>query len=236
MFEAILAGFGIGMAGSLHCVGMCGPLALSLPISGRTEIARVLAVLLYNLGRTATYFTMGLALGWASHRLAFAGYQQIASVTMGAIILALLLLKKLLPGNRWTGHLRNGVRKWLRYFLVRRNSAGTFFVIGLLNGALPCGTVYIAIAAALTTGSAFRSGLLMIAFGLGTLPLMALLMLCGHHLSLSWKTRFRKAAPLFIAGVAVLMVLRGLNLGIPFVSPAFSGTEERQFLKCHPPK
>ncbi|MBZ4191064.1 sulfite exporter TauE/SafE family protein [Niabella beijingensis] len=235
MWEALLAGWGIGMAGSLHCVGMCGPLALSLPLQGGTRAARLLSILFYNLGRTVTYFTMGLVLGWAGRRLLFTGYQQFFSIALGVLLLVLLLCSRYLPQVTFFSGVQLYIKQTLARFLMRKNHTAMFLVIGMLNGLLPCGLVYMAVTTALLSGGPVQAGLLMTAFGLGTLPLMALLMLTGHRLSLPLRSRLKKAVPFFIAGVAILMVLRGLNLGVPYISPAFSGeTAGLEIMECHP--
>lgn len=235
MIEAILAGLGMGIAGSFHCVGMCGPLALSIPLSGTSSAARLLSVLFYNLGRTLTYFLMGALLGWAGYRVAITGYQQSFSVVMGIVLLVMLLPANYLPEIKWFRRLQQGLKKTLGRFLMRKNKPLSFLLIGLLNGLLPCGLVYMAVATALVIGGALTSGVFMAAFGLGTIPLMAMLMLTGHHLSFSLRVRIKKLLPCFVAVVAVLMILRGLNLGIPYVSPAFSGTAVGA-VECHPVK
>ncbi|WP_300599467.1 sulfite exporter TauE/SafE family protein [Niabella sp.] len=234
MVAAILAGLGMGIAGSFHCIGMCGPLALSIPLDASESHSRLLSVLFYNLGRVLTYFLMGAVLGWAGYRFAIVGYQQYFSVAMGVVLLVMLLPVRYLPEIKWFKRIQQTIKRTLARFLTRRNRPLSFLLIGVLNGLLPCGLVYMAIATALVMGGIFTSGIFMAAFGLGTIPLMAVLMLTGHHLSFSFRVRIKKLLPYFIGCVALLMVLRGLNLGIPYISPAFStgaGT-----VNCHPVK
>ncbi len=221
MIQIILSGLAMGLLGSIHCIGMCGPLALSLPLNHTGTLSRISPTLLYNIGRATTYSAMGVLLGWTGSRLEVMGYQQIFSIILGIAVLLFLLVGKYLPTIGFVSRFQTQLKKYLSYFLSRKNNAGSLFVFGLLNGLLPCGLVYMAIASALIIGSAPQSGLFMAAFGLGTLPLMSVLMLTGHYLSFSVKTRLKKAVPFFIAGVAILMILRGLNLGIPYISPAF---------------
>lgn len=234
MTAAILAGLGMGIAGSFHCIGMCGPLALSIPLDATSSFARLLSVWLYNLGRVLTYFLMGMVLGWAGYRFAIIGYQQYFSIAMGVALLMMLLPARYFPEIKWLKNAQQGIKRTLARFLARRNRPLSFLLIGALNGLLPCGLVYMAIATALVIGGAFTSGIFMAAFGLGTIPLMALLMLSGHHLSFSFRLRIKRLLPYFVAVVAVLMVLRGLNLGIPYISPAFSTGVGA--VDCHPVK
>ncbi|MCF3108522.1 sulfite exporter TauE/SafE family protein [Niabella sp. CC-SYL272] len=234
MVEALLGGLGMGIAGSFHCIGMCGPLALSIPLDATSSFARLLSILLYNLGRMLTYFLMGVILGWAGYRFAIIGYQQYFSIAMGMVLLLMLLPARYLPEIKWFKQLQQRIKGSLARFLTRRNRPFSFLAIGMLNGLLPCGLVYMAIATALVIGHSFTSGVFMAAFGLGTIPLMAVLMLTGHHLSFSLRLRIKKMLPYFVAVVAVLMVLRGLNLGIPYVSPAFPAHVGA--VDCHPVK
>ncbi|SDE02212.1 sulfite exporter TauE/SafE family protein [Niabella drilacis] len=235
MIAAVLAGLGMGMAGSFHCIGMCGPLALSIPLNGTSSTARLFSILFYNLGRTVTYFLIGAVLGWAGYRVAITGYQQYFSIITGVFLLMMLLPPGYLPEIKGFRKIQQQLKKTLARFLLRRNRPLSFLMIGALNGLLPCGLVYMAIAAALVMGGPLDSGVFMAAFGLGTIPLMAMLMLTGHHLSFSLRLRIKKFLPFFVAAVAVLMILRGLNLGIPYISPAFSETMTGA-VECHPVK
>ncbi len=233
MTQAVLMGLAMGLAGSFHCVGMCGPLALSLPLSNTNSVSRLLSIITYNLGRTLTYFSLGALLGWGGSRLAMAGYQQIFSVAAGISVLVLLFAGKFLPRIKLFQIYQQRLKKYLAQFLRKDNNAFSLLIFGILNGLLPCGLVYMAIASALIIGGPLHSGLFMAAFGLGTLPLMALLMLTGHLLSFSVRSKIKKALPYFAAFIAVLMILRGLNLGIPYISPKFH-SEQQAGVHCEP--
>ncbi len=223
----------MGLAGSLHCIGMCGPLALALPIHSAKGFSRFLSALAYNTGRTITYFSMGTVLGWTGSRLVVVGYQQLFSISAGVLILLLLIAGKYLRHIRLFPALQTHFKKYIAVFLTRKNSVQGLFIFGLLNGLLPCGLVYMAIASALIIGGPMQSGIFMAAFGLGTIPLMLILMVTGHMISFSARTTVKKAVPYFIGFVAVLMILRGLNLGIPYISPAF-GTAPAVTSHCAP--
>jgi len=214
----------MGLVGSFHCVGMCGPLALSLPIRSNSRFIRTISILAYNLGRATTYFCLGAFLDWAGSRLILVTYQQAFSITIGIVILLFLFMGKFLPSMKLFSGFQIALKRQLAQFLKKDNNTLNLYIFGLLNGLLPCGLVYMAIASALLIGSSLQSGLFMLAFGLGTLPLMAILMLTGHFISLSVRTKMKKMIPVFIAFVAILMILRGLNLGIPFLSPAFNSS------------
>ena len=232
--QALLMGMLMGLAGSFHCVGMCGPLALSLPLSSTNKWSRIASILSYNIGRTTTYFTLGAGLGWTGSRLIVAGYQQTFSIVAGIALLFILIAGKYLPQVKIFNTFQTKLKIVLSKFLKRDNNAASLYLFGILNGLLPCGLVYMAIASALIIGGPLESGIFMAAFGMGTLPLMALLMLTGHLISFSLRSKMKKAIPYFVGFIAILMILRGLNLGIPFISPAFSNISESAH--CAPAK
>lgn len=226
MTQALLMGLLLGLAGSFHCVGMCGPLALSLPLSSTQKRSRLLSILSYNIGRTTTYFTLGACLGYTGSRLVVAGYQQQFSIMAGITVLLILVVGKYLPKISMFNAFQVKLKMQLARFLKKDNNAFSLYIFGILNGLLPCGLVYMAITSALIIGGALQSGIFMAAFGIGTLPLMALLMLTGHYISFSLRSKIKKAIPYFVGLIAILMILRGLNLGIPYISPAFSSVGE----------
>lgn len=233
MFANILIGLGIGLAGSFHCIGMCGPLALSLPLNNESRVGRIFSITLYNLGRAVTYFLLGLLFGAIGNSLFLTGYQQAISIAIGVIILIILLF-----GNRLSANIgiinrfHNKVKILLGKLLKQEKNVFSYFLIGLMNGLLPCGLVYLAIASAVATGSVLGGGLLMLAFGLGTIPLMFGLMVAGRYISLAVRQKMRRLVPVFVGVMACLMILRGLGLGIPYVSPAFAQNEKKEVKSC----
>lgn len=217
----LLSGLGIGLLGSFHCVGMCGPLALALPVHTLGRFGKIMAVINYNLGRTLTYGMLGLLLGSIGPMFKI---QQWLSVS-GGIIILLLVLSNSLSGrnNSFISKLTKPVKKQLGRFLNSAKQPSAYITVGILNGLLPCGLVYMALVSAIATGSMLHSGLLMTGFGLGTLPLMALLMAGAQYISPLWRVYINKATPYIIGCVGLLLILRGLNLGIPYLSPAAGG-------------
>ena len=87
-----LSGLALGFLGSLHCIGMCGPIALALPSQSKSKLSFYSGRLLYNLGRVITYSIMGLIIGLIGQKINLAGYQQIISVILGIAILIAVLL------------------------------------------------------------------------------------------------------------------------------------------------
>ncbi len=218
----LLAGFIIGLAGSLHCIGMCGPIALALPFNSDSKWKYVSGRLLYNLGRVVTYGIFGLVFGFLGDRINVFGLQQWASIALGVILLMTVFIPlklktkiSLLPFIvKLTGKV-----KILFKPLLKNESMKGFFLIGILNGFLPCGFVYVGVAGAVATGDPVSGMLFMMLFGLGTVPVMFGVTVVPSMLSLKTKLKFRKAIPVLTFLLAVIFILRGLNLGIPYLSP-----------------
>jgi len=208
----------LGLAGSAHCAGMCGPLALALPTGGRRGPALLPGRLLYNLGRLTTYGLLGVVWGSIGRSLALAGVQRWVSIALGAAILLGLAVAKvralsltsLLPLT------------WLKSALGRRlhqPAPASQYVLGVLNGLLPCGLVYVAGVGAAATGGLVSGVAYMLVFGLGTVPMMLALSLAGQALPLRLRLRVQQFVPVALALVATLLIVRGLGLGVPYLSP-----------------
>lgn len=213
--------FLLGLVGSAHCAGMCGPLALVLPVTGRTRLTFFAGRVAYNLGRVFTYALLGLGFGLLGRTFALAGWQRWVSLTAGGVILAGLFLS---PRFAAGVPLSQGVN-WLKSRLGRllqHRSLGAMVGIGALNGFLPCGLVYAACAGAIATGSVVAGMEYMIVFGLGTVPMMLTLALAGQRLQLTLRFKLQRLIPVSLALVGVLLLLRGMDLGIPYLSPALS--------------
>lgn len=210
--------FLLGFVGSAHCAGMCGPLALALPPTGKSRLTFVSGRAAYNAGRILTYALLGALFGLLGQSLVLAGLQRWVSLVAGALLLTALLVSP----QRFAGApLTRGVN-WLKTALGRllqRRAASAMFGIGLLNGLLPCGLVYVACAGAATTGHGLAGVEYMLAFGLGTLPLMLAISLAGNKLHLAFRFKLQRLIPASLAIVGTLLLLRGLALGIPYVSP-----------------
>ncbi len=210
--------FTIGLLGSVHCVGMCGPIALALPYGKRSRAFAVFNALKYNLGRTFTYMLLGLLFGFIGQGVFLAGYQSGLSVFLGVLMLLLaffsLDLEKYLVNSsvfgRFMLRLKSGLAR-----LLKADSNPSFFLIGLLNGFLPCGLVYMAVVGAVSTGHVLSAALYMGLFGLGTLPLMLTTSLAGHLLGLRFRKYLQKLLPILLVVMAILFILRGLNFHLP---------------------
>jgi sulfite exporter TauE/SafE len=234
MWQSLLAAFSLGFIGSVHCVGMCGPLVLALPVHHMNVSKRIGSIWLYHSGRITVYASGGLLFGLLGRRVYLAGWQQGLSILLGVSILCWLAFKGLrgqggLPG--WANRFYGILQGWLGR-LWQSPSPGKFLLMGIGNGLLPCGMVYLAIAGALTTENILQGMGFMACFGLGTLPLLLGLQMTGRMVNISFRQKIRKALPYLTVFVAILLILRGLNLGIPWVSPALA-TRPGQVIECH---
>ena len=207
----------LGLASSLHCMGMCGPLALSLPYGSRSGW---LPRLLYQAGRSVSYGALGVIIGSLGLLLSLASYQQVLSVTAGLMILMLtfaghLPVPKLRFLNSYFGYIQRRLAPLLNSMQGRPS---LFFAFGLLNGLLPCGVVYMALAGAAGTGDALKGAMFMIIFGLGTWPMM-LALSWGNRMFPSRLKNLKNYVRFASVAVALIFILRGLDLGIPYLSP-----------------
>jgi len=218
--EILITALLMGLTGSLHCIGMCGPIALSLPLRGNNFAQKITAGLLYNLGRTTTYSMMGAFFGLIGQSFNMLGFQQLISIIMGSFMIASILLPSIFKNrlkvnlNFLLIPLRHAIQ---RLFKVR--SYKGLFLVGLGNGLLPCGLVYLAIAGAIGVGSFYQGIAFMLIFGLGTIPLMLMISWVGNVLTTSVRNKMNKVIPYLVVVIGIIFILRGLTLGIPYLSP-----------------
>ena len=233
--ELIGPAFVMGLAGSLHCVGMCGPLALSLPVSHDNNLSRISGGLIYNSGRILSYASMGLLFGSLGSLVIGTKWQNGLSIALGIIILLYILFPKKYFHFSTTTILG-------KPFMLLRQRLGKLFqskklssllFIGVLNGFLPCGLVYLALTSSIISASPVNGGMFMLFFGLGTFPMMFATVMMGNYLNQSIRQKIHKAVPALLFFMAVLLILRGMNLGIPFISPALSSAHPQEAIECH---
>jgi sulfite exporter TauE/SafE len=215
----------LGLVGSLHCAGMCGPLALALPASSSGPMRYLAGRLAYNGGRILTYCLLGILFGLLGKTLWITGLQQRASIALGIVLLLGLVfsgrLAALQPMSGWVTRLKGAMARYLR-----TRSLGGFAVLGLLNGLLPCGLVYVACAGAAATGGLLEGTAYMAVFGFGTVPMMLTISLSGRLLQGALRRSLARAVPVSVGLLAAVLILRGMGLGIPYLSPDLSGTND----------
>ena len=232
--EIIGPAFIMGLAGSLHCIGMCGPLALSLPVSHNNNLSRVSGGLIYNSGRILSYTSMGLIFGSLGNLIIATKWQSSLSIGLGIIILLYLLFPKKYF------HFSTATTLGKAFMLLRQQFGKLFqskkfsslLFIGVLNGFLPCGLVYLALTSSIISASPTNGGMFMLFFGLGTFPMMFATVLMGNYLNLSLRQKIHKAVPALLFLMAVLLILRGMNLEIPFISPELGAGHHHEVIEC----
>lgn len=218
-----------GLLGSFHCVGMCGPIAFLLPLDRKNKSKRMLQVLSYHSGRIFMYAILGMAFGIVGKGLNLFGIQQQLSIGVGLLMIVSILLPiKVFNRYNFSKPIYKAVGK-IKSAMgaeLKKKKPSTFFTLGYLNGLLPCGLVYMAIFGALAAGGPLKGSLYMAVFGLGTIPLMTTAIYLGNFLKGKVKQRVVKAIPVVVVVIGMLFILRGLGLGIPYISPSQMVTME----------
>lgn len=210
-----------GFFGSLHCVGMCGPLALS--IQGNAKfLSGLLQNISYNVGRFSAYGLLGFLFGYFGQTLSsLAGWQQYLSIISGVVILLISLPRLLKKTPLWLRDLNRRLSSPISALIGKGIMRGWgHWVVGFLNGFLPCGFVYMALAGSVATGDTGQATLFMLCFGLGTFPLMFLMGISPNLLSPKLRNHLFRYSAYFAVLVAFIFILRGMNLGIPYLSPS----------------
>ena len=225
MTPEILTAFTIGFLGSFHCIGMCGPIAIALPVPKSSKLSFFTGRILYNVGRVVTYSCLGLLFGLVGGRIALAGAQQVVSIILGvAIVIAVLLpqqYKNIFVQHRLVQKLAQPLKSNIS-ILFKKGTLSSLFLIGILNGFLPCGFVYIGLAGSIASGNAISGAAVMMLFGLGTVPAMFAATVFGKFINIGIRAKLRKTIPVFAILLAAVFIMRGMNLGIPFLSPKLS--------------
>lgn len=235
--ELIIAAISLGLLGSFHCIGMCGPIALALPVHQYSPLKKYLGIFLYNLGRVITYTFLGLIFGLLGQSFFLGGFQQVLSIIIGV----LLLLSVILTNTKWFSSNNfgfiysfiNSVKMQLGNLFNKKGLHFLFF-IGLMNGLLPCGLVYLGIAGAIASGHYIKGAEFMFYFGVGTVPIMYAVAFLGQFITLKYRNHIRHAMPFVVSIMAVMLIVRGLNLGIPYLSPEFE-KESHKITCCEKP-
>ncbi len=232
----LLSAIILGLMGSLHCVGMCGPIAFMLPVDQSNNAKKFGQIFIYHFGRLMAYGIIGLVFGLLGKGLYVFGMQQNLSIAIG-VLMILVVLIPLKTFNRYNlskpvykiiSKVKNQLGKALK-----KKSPDTFLTIGFLNGFLPCGLVYMALFGAIAMGSAAEGSLYMVLFGLGTVPLMTTAIYFSGLLKGGIRQKVQRLIPVFVVIVGMLFILRGLGLGIPYISPKAVVEIASSTIECH---
>lgn len=232
----LVSAFILGLLGSFHCVGMCGPIAFMLPVDRSNSFKKVAQIAIYHFGRLLAYSIIGLIFGFIGKSLYIFGYQQQLSIVIGILmILVVVIPQKTFNKYNLSKPIYKVISKVKSTLgaALKKKTMDTFLTIGFLNGFLPCGLVYMALFAALAGGNALSGALYMAVFGLGTIPLMTTAIYLSNFLKGTARQRIQKAIPVFVVLIGALFILRGLGLGIPYLSPAPVCELVSNGMNCH---
>ena len=219
----LVSAFILGLLGSFHCVGMCGPIAFMLPVDRSNTFKKITQIAIYHFGRLLAYSIIGLVFGLIGKSLYIFGFQQQLTIIIGVLMILVVLIPQQTfnkynfskPIYRLISKVKSALGS-----AMKKKTMDTFLTIGFLNGFLPCGLVYMALFAAIAGGNALNGILYMAVFGLGTIPLMTTAIYFSQFLKGKARQRIQKAIPVFVILIGALFILRGLGLGIPYLSPA----------------
>lgn len=231
----ILSAFLLGILGSFHCVGMCGPIAFMLPVDRSNSFMKISQITIYHIGRLLAYGIIGFVFGLVGKSLYIFGFQQQLSIIIGIVMIAIAItparfFKRYSVFNfiyRIISQVKTAIGS-----AFKKRTLDTFLTIGFLNGFLPCGFVYMAVLASLAFENAIDSIAYMLLFGIGTIPLMTTTVFIGQFLKISGRNYIQKAIPIFIVLIGVFFIIRGLGLGIPYLSPEPSQNVIKNSIYC----
>lgn len=218
----IISAIGLGFASGFHCIGMCGPIALSMGLTKKQATNYYLQNLTYQFGRIFTYAFLGAVLGIIGEGFEMAGFQQYLTIAVGVLLIIMALFSfggkdfasKIPFVSKFLFKVKSNLGK-----LLQKSDYRSRFTTGILNGFLPCGMVYMALTASLASGGIWQGASYMALFGLGTLPFMFAVVLVGNLVNQAFRTKILKAIPVLMILLGGLFILRGLELGIPYISP-----------------
>lgn len=215
-----------GLGGSLHCIGMCGPIMLALP--GADSKTVYFSRFVYHSGRILMYALLGAVFGLFGWGLNMAGFQQTVSILAGIIIILMGL-----GFLHWKTPLPKFIAKAFQNN-SKNSGLGAQFTLGVLNGLLPCGLVYIALAGAVASQTWYGGAGYMALFGLGTFPAMYLISILPKWVKANKMNWFKQVTPVLSIIIGGLFIVRGLGLGIPYLSPKADAMQHK--MECCSPE
>ncbi|MGA9211939.1 sulfite exporter TauE/SafE family protein [Kaistella sp.] len=218
----IISALGLGFASGFHCIGMCGPIALSMGLTKKQATNYYLQNLTYQLGRIVTYALLGAILGIVGKGFEMAGFQQYLTIAVGVLLILMAIFSfggkdfasKISFLSKFLFKIKMNLGK-----LLQKADYRSRFSTGILNGFLPCGMVYMALTASLASGGIWQGATFMALFGLGTLPFMFAIVLLGNLMTAAFRIKILKFVPVMMIVLGGLFILRGLEIGIPYISP-----------------
>jgi len=239
MFSLFITAFILGIVSSLHCIGMCGPIALAIPINRSSKFESFVGILEYNFGRILTYSALGFIVGFIGLGIQLIGFLQGLSIISGIFIILYAWRKKI----SFLAPIFNSSSNFIYKFsskkmgiLFKSKSPFRLILLGVLNGLLPCGMVYSALMTSIIADSPLNAGLTLFFFGLGTLPTLVIFSFYAHRITPIFKTKINRYLPYIVTIIGLMIVLRGLNLNIPYLSPKVNFNKQTNEVKiedCH---
>ena len=232
----LYSAFIFGLISSLHCIGMCGPIALMIPVDRTNPTKKATQISTYHLGRLSAYACIGFIFGLVGKGFFLAGIQQRLSIFIGVTMIITILTPESVLANynfskpvyRLISKIKSSLGKQFK-----NKSYKSLFTIGLLNGFLPCGMVYVALFGAIAMQNVPFGILYMLLFGIGTIPMMSSVTYLNSIMTVSFRNKIQKVIPYVGVGIGLLFILRGLGLGIPYVSPANMSLFVQETPNCH---
>lgn len=218
----IISAIGLGFASGFHCIGMCGPIALSMGLTKNQKANFYLQNITYQFGRILTYSVLGAVLGIIGQSFELVGFQNYLTIAVGILLIIMAMFS--FGGKDFAAKIPFISKSLLKVKMqlgkiLQRPDYKSRFATGILNGFLPCGMVYMALTASLAAGGIWQGSLFMFLFGLGTFPFMFAVVFIGNFLTTNLRVKILSVIPVMMIALGGLFILRGLALGIPYVSP-----------------
>ena len=226
----------LGLISSFHCIGMCGPIAMMLPVDRNNTTKKTSQIFTYHLGRLTAYSSLGLLFGLLGKGLFIAGLQQQLSIVVGLLMIIVAVVPEKVfarynfskPVYKVISNVKSSLGKQFK-----NKSYKSLFTIGLLNGYLPCGMVYVALFGAIAMQSVAFGILYMFLFGLGTVPMMSAIVYVSNLITPKTRNSIQKAIPVLTILIGMLFIVRGLGLDIPYISPSNMSLFVQPEANCH---
>lgn len=225
-----------GLISSLHCIGMCGPIAMLLPVDRNNPAKKVVQIMIYHTGRLTAYASLGLVFGILGKGFYMAGIQQQLSIVVGVLMITIAIVpEKLFMKYNFSKPVYKIISK-VKSSLgsqFKRKSPDALFTIGLLNGFLPCGMVYAALFGAIAMQDVTLGVSYMLLYGLGTIPMMSAVVFISNIVSVPLRSKLQKIIPVVAVFIGILFIIRGLGLDIAYLSPSDTNLFVKANANCH---
>lgn len=225
-----------GLISSLHCIGMCGPIAMMLPVDRNNPTKKVIQIMIYHIGRLSAYASLGLVFGILGKGFYMAGMQQNISIVVGVLMITIAIVPESLfmkynfskPVYKIISKVKSSLGSQFK-----RKSPDALFTIGLLNGFLPCGMVYAALFGAIAMQDVTLGVSYMLLYGLGTIPMMSAVVFISNIVSVPLRSKLQKIIPVVAVFIGILFIIRGLGLDIAYLSPSNTNLFVKANASCH---